>query len=244
MTSASALARYAELTRQHEETARLADPAPRPPADQLIDPATGTAAIGRHPDGSPVLLPLWNANGAVHLHISARTGAGSSTLIDHLVAAEHASPLTEPWVADPYGARPHLAARTATTKADTVALLREAVGLLRSRLREGDSGEGAYSPTPQRPLTTITLGDWPHLSTCEETVLLAEEIALTGPLAGIGLRIETWRVRFQPPLPLTTTALRDAHQITLTARLTPGLGTHAPHPAAPARLFRTWTPEQ
>ncbi|MFJ5122956.1 hypothetical protein [Kitasatospora sp. NPDC088548] len=243
MTSAAALARYAELTRQHQETAQLADPAPRPPADQLIDTATGTVAIGRYADGTAARVPLWNTNGAVHLHISARTGAGSSTLIDHLVAAEHACPLTEPWVADPYGARPGLAARTATTKADTVTLLREAVGLLRGRL--GETGDTtAYFPSPEHPLITLTLGDWPHLSTCEETVRLVGEIALTGRLAGFSLRIETWGVVFQPPLPLTTTALRHAHQVTMTARLTPGLGTHAPHPAAPARLFRTWTPEQ
>ncbi|MFJ6384688.1 hypothetical protein ACIQI7_32360 [Kitasatospora sp. NPDC092039] len=243
MTSAAALARYADLTRQHQETAQLADPAPRPPADQLIDTATGTVAIGRYADGTVARVPLWNTNGAVHLHISARTGAGSSTLIDHLVAAEHACPLTEPWVADPYGARPGLAARTATTKADTTTLLREAADLLRGRL--GETGDHtAYSPSPEHPLITITLGDWPHLSTDEETVRLAEEIASTGRAAGISLRIETWGVVFQPPLPLTTTALRHAHQVTMTARLTPGLGTHAPHPAAPARLFRTWTPEQ
>ncbi|MFE2412321.1 hypothetical protein ACFXDE_28635 [Kitasatospora sp. NPDC059408] len=242
MTSAAALARYTELTRQHEETAQLADPAPRPPADQLIDTATGTAAIGRYADGTVARVPLWNTNGAVHLHISARTGSGSSTLIDHLVAAEHACPLTEPWVADPYGARPGLAARTATTKADTVTLLREAVGLLHGRL--GDPGDrAAYSPSPERPLITITLGDWPHLSTCEETVRLAEEIALTGRLAGISLRVESWGL-FPAATPLITTALAHAHQVALTARLTPGLGTHATHPLAPARLFRTWTPEQ
>ncbi|MEU8926997.1 hypothetical protein AB0D10_39780 [Kitasatospora sp. NPDC048545] len=245
MTSAHAAEHHAELTRQHEETAQLADPAPRPPTDQLLDTATGTAAIGRYADGRLARVPLWNVNGAVHLHISARTGAGSSTLIDHLLAAEHASPLVRSWVADANGTRPshQYADRATTTKDGAADLLLEAVELLRERLLDTDA-DGPYAPTPQRPLISITLGDWPHLSTRGDVARLADEIARTGRLAGMSLRVETWGVDFQPPLPLVDTALRDAHQVVMTARLTPGLGTLAEHPHAPAHLFRTFAPTE
>ncbi|WP_371484837.1 hypothetical protein [Kitasatospora sp. NBC_00315] len=226
----------------------LADPAPRPPADQLLDAATGTVAVGRLADGRPARVPLWNANGAVHTHISARAGAGYSTLIDHLLAAEHASPFVRSWVADANGTRSshRLADRAATTKDGAADLLLEAVEVLRERLRDTDTDpvSGAYAPTPQRPLISITLGDWPHLSTRGAVARMADEIARTGRLAGMSLRVETWGVVFQPPLPLIASALRDAHQVALTARLTPGLGTVAHHPAAPAQLFRVWAPTE
>lgn len=237
--------RYADLTRDHQERAQLADPAPRPPADQLLDTATGTVVVGRLADGTPARVPLWNRHGAVHAHISARADAGSSTLIHHLLAAEHASPLVRSWVADANGHRPsHRHADRATTTKDGAAdLLLEAAELLHERLRDADT-DAAYAPTPERPLLSITLGDWPHLSTRGDVARLADEIARTGRPAGISLRVETWGVVFQPPLPLIATALRDAHQIVLTARLTPGLGTLAHHPATPAQLFRTWAPAE
>ncbi|MEV4616977.1 hypothetical protein AB0K43_30930 [Kitasatospora sp. NPDC049258] len=244
-TDTPAAQRYADLTRDHQERAQLADAAPRPSADQLLDAATGTVAVGRLADGTTARVPLWNVNGAVHTHISARAGAGSSTLIDHLLAAEHASPLVRSWVADANGARPshRLADRATTAKDGAADLLLEAVELLRERLLDTDT-DAAYAPTPERPLISITLGDWPHLSTRGDVARMADEIARTGRLAGVSLRVETWGVVFQPPLPLIATALRDAHQIVLTARLTPGLGTLAHHPAAPAQLFRTWDPTE
>ncbi|MGW2544569.1 hypothetical protein ACWC5I_27745 [Kitasatospora sp. NPDC001574] len=223
----------------------LAEPAPRPSADRLLDVATGTVAVGRLADGRPARVPLWNANGPVHTHISALVGAGSSTLIDHFLAAEHAGPLVRSWVADAGGDRPshRLADRATTTRDGAADLLLEAVELLRERLRDTDTASAAYAPTPRRPLISITLGDWPHLSTRGDVARLADEIARTGRPAGMCLRVETWGVRFQPPLPLDT-VLRDAHQVVLTAPLTPGLGTLAHHPAAPAHLFRVWAPTE
>uniref|UniRef100_UPI002F906840 hypothetical protein n=1 Tax=Kitasatospora indigofera TaxID=67307 RepID=UPI002F906840 len=228
----------------------LATPAPRPPAEQLLDPATGAVTVGVRADGTPARLPLWNRHGAVHTHISARAGCGASTLIDHLLVAEHAGDLTQSWVADPNGQRPshQLAARTATGPAEILALLRDAVDLLRERSRDtaalADGDLGVYAPTPQRPLITLTLGDWPHLSTRDDLVLLAKEIALTGRRVGLSLRVETWAVRFQPSLPLMTTALRNAHQVVLTDHRTPGAGALAEHPHAPAHPFRTFAPAE
>ncbi|MFI9365994.1 hypothetical protein ACIG5E_33825 [Kitasatospora sp. NPDC053057] len=243
MTSAHAAERYAELTRDHEERAQLADPATRPPADQLLDPATGTIAIGRYADGTQARASLWNTDGAAHCQIAAETGAGSSTLIDHLLAAEHASDLTQSWAASRYGIRPGLADRTTTTRGETVDLLRDAVALMHERLAAGADTAGPYAPTPERPLISITLGHGSYSSaSCMEAAYLANEIATTGRLAGIALRAEgKGALPSSIPLPLR---LSHAQVIVLGFRSMPGRGLIAENRIVSGRTFRTWAPTE
>ncbi|MET8624702.1 hypothetical protein ABZW30_13250 [Kitasatospora sp. NPDC004669] len=233
---------YAELTRDHEERIRLAVPAPRPPADRLLDPRTGTVAIGRYADGTEAQALLWDADGAVHGRIAADTGAGSSTLIDHLLAAEHTSPLIESWAAAPYGIRPGLADHTASTRGETLDLLREAVALLNQRLADTDFTSGPYAPTPERPLISITLADWPRLAAGAPQIRhLAGEIACAGRPAGIGLRAEG-KGELPTSIPLQA-HLRHVQLIVLGTRHTPGLGVIGQAPFAFAQKFRTWAPQ-
>ncbi|MFE9427786.1 hypothetical protein ACFYNO_33050 [Kitasatospora sp. NPDC006697] len=248
MTSTHATQRYADLTLQHEEAALLATPAPRPPADQLIDTASGTVAIGRHTDGTPALLPLWNRYGAAHSLIAAPTGSGTSTLLDHVAAAEATTPLIESRLIDgravahgfgTAGPADH-GVRTATERGQALEMLGDVFDTI-GRRRSSTDPELPYAPTPQRPLITLTLTDWPEIAADEEIARLAHAICVMGRSAGVGLRVATWSVRLIDGAALNHRLTR-ATRIHLTVRSAPGQGTLAPHAAAPARAFRTWAP--
>ncbi|MER5353435.1 hypothetical protein ABT093_24255 [Kitasatospora sp. NPDC002551] len=241
MTSAAALARYADLTRDHQERALLADPAPRPPADQLLDPDAGTIAIGRYADGTPARVRLWTTDGAAHCQIAAETSAGSSTLIDHLLAAEHASDLTRSWAARSYGIRDGLAERTATTRGETLDLLRDAAALMHERLAaDAADAAGPYVPTPERPLISITLGHGSY-SAVPQAARLVTEIATTGRPAGIALRVEG-KGSLPCSIPLPQTVDR-AQVIVLGSRSMPGRGLTVENlVVSGGPTFRTWAP--
>ncbi|MFF8775081.1 hypothetical protein [Kitasatospora sp. NPDC015120] len=244
MTSATAAQRYADLTRDHQERARLADPAPRPPADQLLDPATGTIAIGRYADGTVALARLWNTDGAAHCQIAAETGAGSSTLIDHLLAAEHASDLTRSWAARGYGIRDGLTERTATTRGETLDLLRDAASLMHERLADPHDASGPYVPTPERPLISITLGHGSYSAAgSSQAARLVIEIATAGRPAGLALRVEgKGSLPCSIPLPQT---VDHAQVIVLGSRSMPGRGlTVENRTVSGGPTFRTWAPTE
>ncbi|WP_327071900.1 hypothetical protein [Kitasatospora sp. NBC_01302] len=236
------------LILEAEEAALLATSVPRPPADQLLDAAAGTVAIGRHTDGSQALLPLWNQYGAAHTLIAAPTGSGTSTLLDHLAAAEATTPLIDSRlidgraVAHGFGTtgRTDHGVRTATERGQALEMLGDLFDTI-GRRRSGTDPDLPYAPTPQRPLITLTLTDWPEIAADEEIARLAHAICVMGRSAGVGLRVAAWSVRLIDGAALNHRLTR-ATRIHLTARSAPGQGTLAPHAAAPARAFRTWAP--
>ncbi|MGK4586187.1 hypothetical protein [Kitasatospora sp. HPMI-4] len=248
MTSTHAAARYADLALQHEEAALLADPVPRPPADRLIDAAKGTVAIGHRPDGTAALLPLWNQYGAVHTLIAAPTGSGTSTLLDHLAAAEHATPLIDSRLVNgravAYGfattGQADHGVRTATSRGQALEMLGDVFDTI-GRRRPSTDPDLPYKPTTDRPLITLTLTDWPEIAADEEIARLAHAICMTGRTVGVALRVATWSVRLIDGAEITH-RLKRATRIHLNPQYGPGMGTLAPHAAAPARAFRTWAP--
>lgn len=234
MTSTAATERYQQLTHDDAERAQLATPAPRPPAEQLLDPATGSIAIGHFADGTTARMPLWNTDGAAHNTIAAETGAGATTLLGHLLAAEHASDLVRSWVAVDHGVPLGLAERTAA-RYDSTGLLREAIDLIDERLR--DSSTGPFRPTPDRPLISVT-ADWMHLP--QHARHLAHEIATTGRTAGVALRV-FGRGPLPGSLPLAGLIPRGA---VLGFRAMPGRGLLIDNRTAAQPTFRTWAPAQ
>lgn len=130
--------------------------------------------------------------------------------------------------------------RTATDRDQALEMLGDLFDTIGNR-RPSTDPDLPYTPTPQRPLITLTLTDWPEIAADEEIARLAHAICVLGRTAGVALRVATWSVRLIDGAALNHRLTR-ATQIHLNARHTPGLGTLAPHAAAPARAFRTWAP--
>ncbi|MFD8597682.1 hypothetical protein ACFV1L_22030 [Kitasatospora sp. NPDC059646] len=171
----------------------LRTPLSRPAAEQLLDPAAGTVAIGQYADGTPAAVPLWTEHGAVPLGIVGDAGAGASVILRHLWEAEAASPLVRSWVAgfdqepEHYLGTPF--ERHAGDPEAIYHLLDDAAQIAGRRAADMSNWPDTYRPTEAEPLVTLTLTMWELTRTDRDSVRLVERIAATGRRGGVSLRI-------------------------------------------------------
>jgi hypothetical protein len=161
----------------------------RPDPGTLLDTKTGILAIGTTTEGTAVGPRLYDHHGAVPTVITTATGAGLSVLLDHLWAAEYASGIVTSIVIDPDATDIHspYLHRAATDPSYAVALLQAITTTARDRLHDLATLQG-YEPTPNQPLTTITLLHWQELGRHDAVRRLVTELARIASPVGIGLR--------------------------------------------------------
>ncbi|MFD4535623.1 hypothetical protein ACFWNL_18285 [Kitasatospora sp. NPDC058397] len=190
------------LTHTADQLAELRAPQARPAVEHLLDHQAGTVTIGRTADGAPAVVPLWTEHGAVPLGIIGGPGAGASGILDHLWAAESASPVVSPWVAGLDQDLDHYLGptldRRACTPDQTRDLLRAAVHIARNRAYPIARDRAAilanwprpvYQPTAAEPLITLTLTTWELVRLDDDGMRHVEELTLFGRRGGVALRI-------------------------------------------------------
>ncbi|MFD9593125.1 hypothetical protein ACFWA9_10245 [Kitasatospora sp. NPDC059973] len=250
------------LTQTDEQLDALRTPQPRPTAEQLLDPAAGTVAIGRSADGTPAAVPLWTEHGAVPLGIIGAEGAGASVILSHLWAAESASPLVRCWVAGlDQDLDHHLGPtfdRHVCDPDETRDLLAEAARIASLRAAALSNWPRPYQPTPAEPLVTLSLTLWDLVRLDAASLHHVEELATHGRRGGVALRITYRRhllgdlgYRLHKALSAgALIALRGAEtgralgpaNATIPADM-PGTGYLITRRSAPA-LFRSWAPHR
>ena len=181
------------LSHADEQLDALRTPQPRPAAEQLLDPAAGTVAIGRRADGTAATVPLWTEHGAVPLGIIGANGAGATVILRHLWAAEAASPLVRSWAAGlDQDLDDHLGPaldRQVCDPGETRDLLAEAADLARSRAAALTNWPRPYQPTHMEPLITLSLTLWELTSLDTASVGHVEQLAAFGRRGGVALRV-------------------------------------------------------
>jgi hypothetical protein len=166
-------------------------PEARPYAGPSYDPTSGRICVGQDADGRPCHWALNTAGAGVrHGLVAGPHHIGKSTLMRHIAFEAMCSRRFVVLLADPSGRDQWLeplreqADRYADNPAETVQLLRAAVGVLDYRRREPQRED----PGAQEPWMLLAIEECQHVFTPDsEATALAERIAADGGAVGVCL---------------------------------------------------------